>query len=442
MRVLFSEPMLYISLKFAISVIVYACPCSLALAVPTANVVGIGVGAAVGVLIKSGDAFESGSTINHVVFDKTGTLTTGKMKICTFGFAQNSPISKEHLFSAIVAIEGESTHPVASIISSYVLEELGKQPFSYAVSQFKAIPGCGVEARVVLDATNYELKIGNLSWIVTRAKESSFYDTVLATELQFCLSQGKCVIGISVNDVVSAFFILFDFLKHDASATIQALSKEGKQITIISGDSYHTVAHFANVLQVHQALGQVTPIGKSDAVVRFRNAGDRVCMVGDGINDAPALAASNLGISVCNASDFASQSADVILLNQNLRGVCDMLQLCKIVSRTIRWNVFWSVAYNSIGLPIAMGLFYPKHKILLDPMVAGFLMSLSSIMIVFSSLSIRLVFEKTRKPLQHSICSKKKSVFSFLKKFKRSSDWHALPTLGGSATLLSNNDTV
>jgi len=388
------------SLLFSISVLVIACPCALGLAVPTAVMVGTGVGASHGILIKGGRALEVGSQVRTVCFDKTGTLTAGKPSVThTAAFSDgHSEASRERstwLLRVLAAAEDGSEHPLASAVLRHVeqeLEKLAPQGQAQIVAQdFEAIPGRGVACNVSdgEGAGTARVLVGNRALL---AGAGVTVPDAVESMMQQHEDMGQTVIAMAVDGILSMTVSVADVLKPAAATAVAALRKQGLQVWMITGDNRRcglAVAREAGIAADH-VLAEVVPGEKSAKIKELQRDGAvRVAMVGDGINDAPALAQADIGVAVGCGSDVAIETADAVLVKDNLCDVVVALHLSRVVFNRIRLNFVWALGFNILGIPLAAGLLYPAMQVRLPPEAAGAAMALSSVTVVSSSLLLR-----------------------------------------------------
>jgi Cu+-exporting ATPase len=362
------------SLKIAISVLVIACPCALGLATPTAIMVATGKGAENGILIKSGDALETAYKLDTVVFDKTGTITSGKpivTDIITLG------ISEEELLIYSASAEKGSEHPLGEAIVLKANELQLK-----TVSDFKAITGMGIEA-LIDDKLVY---IGN-----EKLLKSHKIAVKLAKEYFELANQGKTVVYVALDKKLVGIIAIADTIKPTSQSAIKALLNANIEVIMITGDNELTANSIANQVSITKVLSQVLPSDKSAEIEKLQLAGKKVAMVGDGINDAPALAKADVGIAIGSGTDVAIESADIVLMKNDLRDVVTAIQLSRKAFINIKENLFWAFAYNIIGIPIAAGILYPFFQEigLLNPMIAAAAMAFSSVSVLLNALRLR-----------------------------------------------------
>jgi Cu+-exporting ATPase len=365
------------SLVFAttvfISVLIISCPCTLGLAIPTAIMVGAGIGAQKGILIKNGKALELINKSNIIVFDKTGTLTLGHPKVNTV-FTKNN--NNKEIIQLAASVEKGSEHPLAEAILSKAKEE-GVELLK--VDKFESFPGGGVSALIN----------GNNILLGTR-KLMSDIDLSFFEEKMIQLEEdGNTVILISVNNEAIGIISLSDELKENAVLVIQKLKKYGKRIFMITGDNKRVAKSISQKLGIDEFLSEVLPHEKAEKIKELQKEGNIISMIGDGINDAPALAQADAGIVLGSGADIAIETGDVILINNDLESVIRAINLSKGVFRKIKENLFWSFFYNCIGIIFATGLLYSYTHWLLNPAIAALAMALSSVSVVLNSLALK-----------------------------------------------------
>ena len=368
------------ALTSAISVLVISCPCALGLATPVAIMVGTGRGAGLGVLFKNAQALENLHKVDTVVLDKTGTLTVGKPEVTDI---VPSEITKEDLLVIAASIEKPSEHPFAKAI----VKKAGGAKLK-PCEGFTTLPGQGVSA--IIDGDTYYG--GNLRLMQQIGIEVPIYDELAAngkTPLYFASERAGFLGVIAASDV----------LKQDSVSAVEALHNQKLNVVMLTGDNESTASAIAAKAGITNVISNVLPGDKAGVVEKLRNDGARVLMVGDGINDAPALAMADVGMSVAAGTDIAIESADVVLMNNSLTGVADAIALSKATIRNIRGNLFWAFFYNCLGIPIAAGLLYPSLGIQLIPRIGAAAMSLSSVFVVTNALRLRY-FRPERKETQ------------------------------------------
>ncbi|WP_428624438.1 heavy metal translocating P-type ATPase [Sedimenticola sp.] len=369
------DPAITLALVSAVAVLVVACPCAMGLATPAAIMVGTGRAAELGVLYRKGEALERLSHVDRVVFDKTGTLTEGHPELTDLVAVDGDP---EAALRLAAAVEAGSEHPLAAAI----VEAARKQtPVLPAVEAFRAIPGYGVAAQV----EGQQIQLGAL-----RHMEKEGIDVgALAERADSYSSDGKTPIYLAVDGRVRAVLAVADPLKAEAAAMVSELHRRGLQVAMITGDTRKTAEAIARLAGIDEVHAEILPDGKSQTVREMQARGQKVVFVGDGINDAPALAQADVGIAVGSGTDIAIEAADVTLTRGDLGGVVTALDVARRTLSTIRGNLFWAFIYNILLIPLATGIFYPYFGLHLDPMVAGLAMGLSSVFVVGNSLRLR-----------------------------------------------------
>ncbi len=363
------------ALKIFTAVLVVACPCSLGLATPTAVMVGTGVGAKNGILLRSGEALETAGKIDTVVLDKTGTVTSGSMQLRKV-VAENMPA--EELLALAAAIERFSSHPLAKAISAgYRGSE------SYAVTGFKDIPGKGAIAAV--DGKTYILGSARLM------QESGVDISIVADHVSELESMGCATVFASENGRCAGVLGVSDTIRSEAKKAVSALKSMGINVIMMTGDSRAAGESTAREAGIDESFTGVLPEGKAGHIKELQEKGCSVMMVGDGINDAPALTVADVGVAIGSGSDIALESGDIVLMKSDIMDVPRAVRLSRATMRNIKQNLFWAFFYNCIGIPVAAGVLYPAFGFLLSPMIAGLAMSLSSVCVVTNALRLRRV---------------------------------------------------
>ncbi|KAI9284237.1 hypothetical protein BC943DRAFT_325949 [Umbelopsis sp. AD052] len=417
----------FVCIKLCISVIVVACPCALGLATPTAVMVGTGVGAEHGVLIKGGAVLENGQRVQKVVFDKTGTLTVGKLDVSSYVTCKDSPVNATSMLVYTAVAESQSEHPLARAIANKGKEILGVQVFDTIseVDSFTSSTGQGIICNVKLDPSslkrlNYvgeplstasaNVIVGKRAWLQENAVEVA--DDHLA-DMQVLESKGETCILVAIDYRLAGYISLSDRVKPEASSVVATLAAMGIQAAMVTGDNELTARSIAKQVGIREVHAGVSPNGKTLIVQRMQGVaitknktflqriwhtltGKKVtqqkktvvAMVGDGINDSPALVAADFGIALCSGTDIAMEAADVVLMRNDLTDVVGALHLSRTIFRRIRINLLWACIYNIVGIPLAMGIFLP-WGFHLHPMMAGFAMAASSVSVVMSSLMLK-----------------------------------------------------
>ncbi len=360
-----------LSLNFGISVLVISCPCALGLATPTAIMVGTGKAAELGILVKSAEIFEAGSKVKAVMFDKTGTVTEGKPKVTDIITDEND---SNHLMDICVAIECMSDHPLAMAITEYK-----KVNSSIKVENFKSITGKGVEASI----DNNIYRIGNRSFVAESKIDDKFTDAEAKLS-----SEGKTPLFVSCNHKIIALIAVADTIKDSSFEAIKMLTDSGINTVMLTGDNRKTALTIKERLNIQEVYSELLPADKNQYIKQYQLEG-ATAMVGDGINDSPALAASDVGIALGAGTDIAMQSADVVLVRNDLRDVHTTLHICRKVMKNIKENLFWALIYNTICIPVAAGALYNSAGIMLSPMIGTIAMSLSSICVISNALRLK-----------------------------------------------------
>ena len=363
------------SLSIFIAVLVIACPCALGLATPTAIMVGTGKGAENGILIKSGQALEAAYQLDTIVLDKTGTITVGKPSLTDL--LPLSDFNRSDLLRLIASAEQHSEHPLAQAISAAAEEEgLDLLP----VSHFEAIVGRGLLAQV----EGRQLLVGNESLM----KEKKIDDSAFQEQLLELSQEGKTAMFVAVDGQLAAIMAVADEMKSSSLSAVQELQSMGLEVIMLTGDREETATAIAQKAGIQKVIAGVLPDGKATAIKNLQEAGKKLAMVGDGINDAPALVQADVGIAIGSGADVAIESADVVLMHSDLQDVVKAIKLSQATIRNIKENLFWAFAYNTLGIPIAMGLLHLFGGPLLNPMLAGLAMSLSSVSVVANALRL------------------------------------------------------
>lgn len=370
-------------LSIGIAVLVISCPCALGLATPVAITVATGKAAEKGILIKSAASLELMGRVNTVVLDKTGTVTEGKPRVTDVLCAAN--VTEEELLCAAASLEKPSGHPLADAI----VQEAERRSIPLcAVSDFAAVAGGGVQA--VQDGKT--LYAGN-----DRYMESIGADTVaLRDAAEMLAAQGKTPLYFAEDRQLLGVIAVADVVKPDSAAAIAALRRSGCEVVLLTGDNQRTAEAIARQVGVDRVIAQVLPQDKARCIEDLQQAGRLVAMVGDGVNDAPALVTADVGLAIGAGTDVAIESADVVLMRSSLMDIVDAAALSRATLRNIRQNLFWAFFYNSVGIPVAAGVLYPALGLLLNPMIAAACMSLSSVCVVSNALRLRLWKPKTK----------------------------------------------
>ena len=368
------EPFVF-ALRIAISVLVIACPCAMGLATPTSIMVGTGRGAQLGVLIKSGRALQRAGELGTLVFDKTGTLTVGKPVLAEVWLAPGAALGKDALLRLAASVEALSEHPLARAVVAAVPGQLPK------AGEFLSVPGQGVTATVegqrVAIGNERLMQTGNQGLDEARAARERMEEN------------GATVVHVAVDGCLAGLLAISDQLRPESKGAVQRLRDLGMEIVLLTGDSERAAQAVARQLGIGRVIAGVLPDRKAEVIVDLQKEGRVVGMVGDGINDAPALARADLGVAMGGGMDVALESGDVVLMREDLSGVLTALSLSRAVMRNIRQNLFWAFAFNTIGIPVAAGLLHLFGGPTMSPMLAGSAMATSSVIVVSNALRLR-----------------------------------------------------
>lgn len=365
---------LTLAIVSVVSILVIACPCAMGLATPTAVIVGVGKAAEHGILIKNAENLEKFERIDWLVFDKTGTLTKGKAVVTDFIAKGQS--SEKKLLPIIASLEQKSEHPIAQAI---LLENEKQKMTTLKVKGFAAIEGKGVKGQV----NNQQYYAGNLKL----AEDLKI--TIDLTIINRLAEQGKTPVLLMNKTEILAYLAVADTIKDEAKAVIAALHKQNIHTAMLTGDNQKTANYIAAKLGIDRVIAEVLPADKAKEIQKLQAGGQRVAMVGDGINDAPALATADVGIAMGTGTDVAIEVAGITLLGGNLKKLPQAVALAKATMQTIKQNLFWAFFYNIVGIPVAAGLLYPFFGILLNPAIAGGAMAFSSVSVVANSLRLK-----------------------------------------------------
>jgi len=363
------------ALSCAISVLVISCPCALGLATPVAIMVGTGQGALNGILIKSGESLQTLHEVNAVVLDKTGTITEGTPTVSDIFPAE---CDKDTLLKIVYSLEKQSEHPLSMAITKYAEENHAE---SFEVSEFAALHGKGV--------------VGSIHDCVYYAGNSAFICEVCLNASKFkhqwndFANYGKTPILVADSKKLLGIIAVSDRIKPSSISAIKQLKDMKIDIYMLTGDNSKTANSVAKIVGITHVLAEVLPEEKESKICDIQTFGNKTAMVGDGINDAPALVRADVGIAIGAGADVAIDSADIVLVRNNLEDVVSAIKLSKKVIQNIKQNLFWAFFYNTVGIPIAAGAFYPIFSLKLNPMFAAAAMSFSSICVVFNALRLR-----------------------------------------------------
>lgn len=370
------EPNLTYALLNFVAVMIIACPCALGLATPTSIMVGTGKGAECGILIRNGEALETAHKLNTIVLDKTGTITKGEPSVTDIVAAQG--YGEEEILILAASAEKNSEHPLGEAIlkKAKALTLEVERP-----THFNATPGQGIEATI----RGKEVILGNVTFI----KGKGISLNGVKQKADFFSSEGKTPLFIAVNGAIAGIIAVADTLKEGSREAIDALHHLGLEVIMVTGDNRKTAEAIAREVKVDRILAEVLPEAKATEVKKLQSEGKRVGMVGDGINDAPALAQADVGIAIGTGTDVAIEAADITLMSSDLKGVVTALALSKATIRNIKQNLFWAFAYNTVLIPVAAGVLFPFFGILLNPIFAAVAMGLSSVTVVSNALRLR-----------------------------------------------------
>lgn len=370
------EPALSLSLVNAVAVLIIACPCAMGLATPISIMVSTGRGAELGILFKQGQALQQLQETQIIAVDKTGTVTEGKPTLTDF--VALDPDQTQHILQVVASVEAKSEHPIAVAIVQHAQQQ---GLALLAVEQFQALTGYGVEASV----NQQQIHLG-----AARLMQQLGLDVVVFSEqVQQLAEQGKTPIYAAIDRKLVAMLVVSDPIKSTSYAAIQSLHQLGLKVAMITGDHHITAQAIAKQLGIDEVIAEVLPEGKVNAVQALQQKYGKLAFVGDGINDAPALAAADVGIAVGTGTDVAIESADVVLMSGNLQGVSNAIALSQATIRNIRQNLFWAFVYNAALIPVAAGVLYPAYGILLSPMFAAFAMGMSSVFVLGNALRLK-----------------------------------------------------
>ena len=374
------------ALSIGISVLVVSCPCALGLATPTAIMVGTGRGAANGILIKSAEALETAHSVRTVVFDKTGTITQGK-PVVTDMICQSN-VTQQELLQAAASMENLSEHPLGvAIVERARQEGISLLP----ASDLAQIAGQGISCTI----NGQRCLAGNRRMMeANQINGASIY-----TQADQLAQQGKTPLFFAVGNRLTGMIAVADVVKPTSRQAVQALQADGIEVIMLTGDHARTAEAIRQQVGVDQVIAEVLPQDKEREIRRLQEAGKKVAMVGDGINDAPALARADIGIAIGAGTDVAMESADIVLMKNDLMDVTAAIELSRATIRNIKQNLFWAFFYNVIGIPIAAGCFYAAFHLKMNPMVAALAMSFSSVFVVSNALRLRF-FKPKRAAVQ------------------------------------------
>ncbi|MGD1854749.1 MAG: heavy metal translocating P-type ATPase [Leptolyngbyaceae cyanobacterium] len=368
---------LLVSLKLAIAVVVIACPCALGLATPMAILVGSGIGAQRGLLVRGGDVLETAHRLDTVIFDKTGTLTTGEPWV-TDCISYDPKLTSDEIVRLVASVEQGTRHPLAAaVLATAVRQQLSLKEVADSVTA----PGLGVMATL----QDSVIHVGNQAWLA----QNQIPTDRAADGVKSLSSQGKTLIYMAVDSQLAGLIAVTDQPRDEALAVIKQLKAKNLKVQLLSGDQSAVVHQLAADLGIDVAIGEMTPADKVNAIEKLQQTDHCVGFVGDGINDAPALAQANIGIAMHSGTDVAMETADIVLMRDDLSDVLSALELSRSTFNKIRQNLVWAFGYNLVTIPLAAGVLLPQFGVALSPGLAGGLMAFSSIGVVLNSLLLR-----------------------------------------------------
>lgn len=370
------QPPFVFSLTIFIAVLIIACPCALGLATPTAIMVGTGKGAESGILIKGGEALETAHKLTTIIFDKTGTLTKGEPTVTDIITIGN--VDENRLLELATIAEKGSEHPIGEAIVKKSNERKMKVPDA---SSYETVPGKGIKVRYL----NKPILVGNRMFM----KDNKIETDSLESQLQKFEEDGKTAVIVVFGKKAIGIIAVADTLKEYSKEAVEELHKMGKEIIMITGDNERTARAIAHQLGIERVSAQVLPQDKANEVKKLQNTGKIVAFVGDGINDAPALAQADVGIAIGSGTDVAMETGNIVLIKDDLRDVVTSIDLSRYTIKKIKQNLFWAFFYNTLGIPIAAGILYPFFGLLLNPVIAAAAMAFSSISVVGNSLLMK-----------------------------------------------------
>ena len=375
------EPSLAFALVSATSVLIIACPCALGLATPMSVMVGVGKAAEAGVLIRNGEAIQTASSITTMMLDKTGTITEGKPRVTKIEIADKS-FTEESILAMAASLEAHSEHPLAQAIIDSAKLSLEISRKSTTVENFVATPGLGVSGKL----NGKHCLLGNEKLMTNNNIDID----ALIPKAQAMALHAQTPLYLATEGIAVGLIVVEDPIKHDSISAINRLKAQGIRPIMLTGDNRDTAKAVAAKVGIEDYVAEVMPEDKAAKVAELQASGEIVGMTGDGINDAPALALANVGFAMGNGTDVAIESADITLIRGSLHGLVDAIDISKATLRNIRQNLFGAFIYNGLGIPFAAGVFYPVFGILLNPVIAGAAMALSSFTVVSNANRLRL----------------------------------------------------
>jgi Cu+-exporting ATPase len=382
------------SLLLSVTVLVISCPCAVGLATPSAMMAGTGKGAEFGVLFKGAEAIENTSKLQTIVFDKTGTLTKGEPSVTDVVISNQLSVNSDQLLRFAAIAEKNSEHPLGEAIV-HGAESRGLQVIE--PNTFNSIPGHGVEAKV----EGAEILLGNRKLMKERGVDFS----AMISQAEALEIDGKTVMFVAVNAKPAGLIAVADTLKEYSAEAIKHLHKLGLEVVMITGDNRRTAEAIARKVGIDRVLAEVLPQDKAEEVKKLQAQGKKVAMVGDGVNDAPALAQAEVGMAIGSGTDVAKETGDIILIKDDIRDVVVALEVAKATMRKVKQNLFWAFFYNTLGIPLGAGLFYTFASVVISPELAGLMMAVSSISVTLNTLLLKNFkpsFGRGHKPKQNS----------------------------------------
>uniref|UniRef100_A0A672H903 P-type Cu(+) transporter n=1 Tax=Salarias fasciatus TaxID=181472 RepID=A0A672H903_SALFA len=405
-----AEAVIRFAFQASITVLCIACPCSLGLATPTAVMVGTGVGAQNGILIKGGEPLEMAHKVQSVVFDKTGTITYGAPKVIQVKIVvEGNKMPRSRLLAIVGTAENNSEHPLGAAITKYCKQELGTESLG-ACTDFQAVPGCGIRCQVsntetllkqadsdsLVQTATYTVLIGNREWMRRNCLQirPDIDEAMVEHE-----RRGRTAVLVAVDNLLCAMIAIADTVKPEAELAVHTLTSMGLEVVLMTGDNSKTARAIAAQVGIRKVFAEVLPSHKVAKVEQLQQAGKRVAMVGDGVNDSPALAMADVGIAIGTGTDVAIEAADVVLIRNDLLDVVGSIDLSKKTVKRIRINFVFALIYNLVGIPIAAGVFLPVGLVL-QPWMGSAAMALSSVSVVLSSLLLKCYSKPTAEKLE------------------------------------------
>ncbi len=370
-------PISVFAVLLSITVLIISCPCAVGLATPSAIAAGTAKGAEHGILIKGGDALERASKVDTVVLDKTGTLTKGKPAVTDI--MNTGSLDANQILQIAASAEKGSEHPLGEAMVKAALE---KNLVFSPINHFQAIPGHGIEA--VIDGK--KIYLGNRQLMKI---QKILLDDSVEEKMQRMEEDGKTAMILAVNGMIEGLIAVADTLKEDSLAAVSALQKMGFKALMLTGDNWRTAQAIAKQIGIQDVLAEVLPEHKALEVKKLQQQGSVVAMVGDGINDAPALTQADVGIAIGSGSDIAKEAGQIVLVKEDLRDIINAFDLSKKTMRKIKENLFWAFVYNALGVPLAAGILYPWFKFLVSPELAALFMAFSSVSVTLNTLLLR-----------------------------------------------------